>query len=257
MMKFSETQKTMNFHELFSGPRPVLLSACSIPPEMGLLVLAPHPDDFDEISVTLRLFKDNGNTIHVAVASSGASGVEDSFCTPPTKDTKAKIREQEQRRSCHFFGLPETDLDFLRLEEDHDGHILDHQDNYERIRRCVDTIRPAIILLPHGNDTNIDHRRTYSFMRRVASEGGVSFAALLNRDPKTICMRYDLYTAFGPAEAQWKATLLRFHKSQQQRNINTRGVGFDARILEVNRQIARECPGEHEFAEAFEYEFWG
>ena len=246
----------MDFHELFSGPRPVLLSAGSIPSEMRLLVLAPHPDDFDEISVTLRLFRDNGNTIHVAVVSSGASGVEDSFCTPPTATAKAKVREQEQRRSCRFFGLQETFLDFLRLEENHDGHILDHQDNYEKIRRCVDGIRPAIILLPHGNDTNIDHQLTFALLKRVASEGGFSFSVLQNRDPKTISMRHDLYTAFGPAEAQWKATLLRFHKSQQQRNINTRGIGFDERILEVNRMIARECPGEQEFAEAFEYAFW-
>ena len=69
-------------------------------------------------------------------------------------------------------------------------------------------------------------------------------------------MRYDFYTAFGIAEAEGKATLLRFHSSQQQRNLNTRHVGFDERILEVNRQIARECPGEQEFAEAFEFAYW-
>ena len=69
-------------------------------------------------------------------------------------------------------------------------------------------------------------------------------------------MRYDFYTAFGPEEADWKATLLRFHQSQHQRNLNTRGKGFDERILEVNRQTADECPGDQEFAEAFECVFW-
>jgi len=117
-----------------SGPRPVLLTACSIPQEMRLLVLAPHPDDFDEIAVTLRFFKDNGNPIFLSVLSSGASGVEDSFCTPPTPETKAKVREQEQLASCHFFGLRDTNLDYMRLPEDRDGHILKNSENLEQIR---------------------------------------------------------------------------------------------------------------------------
>jgi len=246
----------MIFKDILSGPRPVPLSACDIPRDMRLLVLSPHPDDFDEIGVTLRLFRDNGNPIHVAVLSSGASGVENSFCSPPTAETKTAVREQEQRSSCRFFGLREAHLDFLRLSEDQDGHILKDHENFEKIRHCVSAIRPSIVLLPHGNDTNADHRRTYTMFRRVASEAEGSLTAFLNRDPKTIRMRYDLYTAFGPAEAEWKATLLRFHTSQQQRNINTRGIGFDERILEVNRRIARECPGESEFAEAFECVFF-
>ena len=65
-----------------------------------LLALAPHPDDFDAIGATMRFFKENGNPIHVAVATSGASGVEDTFCTPPTPETKKAVREKEQRASC-------------------------------------------------------------------------------------------------------------------------------------------------------------
>ncbi len=246
----------MNFQELLSGPRPVLLPSCPIPHDMRLQVLAPHPDDFDEIGVTLRFFRDNGNPIFVAVLTSGASGVEDSFCTPPTIESKAEVREQEQRRSCRFFGLQDTHLDFLRLEEDHDGHILESSENYEQIKRCVSGVRPDLVLLPHGNDTNAGHRRTSSMFMRVASEARFSVAALFNRDPKTISMRYDFYTPFGPEEAEWKAALLRFHASQHQRNLNTRGMGFDERILEMNRQIAIDCPGEQKFSEAFEYAFW-
>jgi len=246
----------MDFHEVFSGPRPMLLSACPIPHDMRVLVIAPHADDFDEIGVTLRFLHDNGNPIFVAVLISGASGVEDSFYTPPTADNKAKVREQEQRRSCRFFGLPDTHLDFLRLAEDSEGHILESPENDDQIRRCVYGIRPAIVFLPHGNDTNVTHRRACDMFMRVASEATCSVAAFFYRDPKTTSMRYDFYTAFGPVEAEWKATLLRFHSSQQQRNLNTRDVGFDERILEVNRQIARECPGEQEFAEAFEFAYW-
>ena len=227
-----------------------------LPKDMRLLVLAPHPDDFDEIGVTLRFFRDNGNPTHLAVLSSGASGVEDTFCTPPTKETKANVREQEQRLSCQFFGLRDTNLDFLRLAEDAGGHILESPDNLKQIRNCVYEIRPDIVLLPHGNDTNACHRRTCAMFLSIASEASFPLAAFFNQDPKTISMRCDLYTPFGSEEAEWKATLLRFHASQHQRNLNTRAKGFDERILEVNRQIAIKMPGEHEFAEAFECAFW-
>ena len=246
----------MNFRKLLSRPHPVFLTACSFPHDMRLLVLAPHPDDFDEIGITLRFFRDNGNPIYVSVLTTGASGVEDTFCTPPTEERKAMVREQEQRRSCQFFGLRDTHLDFMRLSEDHDGHLLKSHENVEQIRRCVHEIRPTIVCLPHGNDSNACHRRTCAMFMRVASEAGFPLAAFFDRDPKTISMRYDLYTAFGSEEAEWKATLLRFHSSQHQRNLNTRGKGFDERILEVNRQIAAECPGNQEFAEAFECAFW-
>ena len=43
---------------------------------------------------------------------------------------------------------------------------------------------------------------------------------------------------------------------EQERNINTRSMGLDERILEVNRQVARECPDEQEYAEVFEYSSW-
>jgi LmbE family N-acetylglucosaminyl deacetylase len=247
----------MNLKKLFSGPPPVLLTECSFPQDMRLLVLAPHPDDFDEIGITLRFFRDNGNPIFLSVLSSGASGVEDSFCTPPTGETKAKVREQEQRRSCQFFGLRDAHLNFVRLSEDHDGHILKSHENLEQIRRCVHEIRPTIVFLPHGNDTNVCHRHTCGMFMSVASEADFPLAAFFNKDPKTISMRYDLYTAFGSEEAKWKAALLRFHSSQHQRNLNTRGMGFDERILEVNREIAAACPGNQEFAEAFECAFWG
>lgn len=244
------------FEEMLSGPRPIHLSACPIRQDLRLLVLAPHPDDFDEIGVTLKFFRDNGNPIFVSVLSSGAGGVEDEFCPSASVNKKAAVREQEQRESCKFFGLPDTHLEFHRLVEDRDGHILDNAHNFKRIRHCVNEIRPALVFLPHGNDTNMDHRLTYEMFTRVAVKTEFPLAAFLNRDPKTINMRYDFYTPFGPDEAEWKAVLLRFHVSQQARNLNTRSMGFDERILEVNRQVACECPGNPEYAEAFEYSFW-
>ena len=82
-------------------------------------------------------------------------------------------------------------------------------------------------------------------------------AALLFRDPKTTGIRTDLYTDFGDDEAAWKAELLRFHDTQHQRNLNTRGHGLDDRILAVNRTIADELGLEEPYAEAFEVELFG
>jgi hypothetical protein len=61
---------------------------------------------------------------------------------------------------------------------------------------------------------------------------------------------------FGQEEADWKAELLRFHDSQHQRNLHTRGHGFDDRILDVNRAIALELSLPCEYAEAFEIELY-
>ena len=92
--------------------------------------------------------------------------------------------------------------------------------------------------------------------RKMASALGYPVTALLAKDPKTISMRHDLYTVFGPEEAEWKAELLRFHQSQHQRNLNTRGYGFDERILRVNRESARELLKNDMYAETFEIRSW-
>ena len=100
--------------------------------------------------------------------------------------------------------------------------------------------------------------------------------ALLVRDPKTIEMRDEMVTFFGQEEADWKAEQMRFHESQQQRNLNVRGYGFDERILRLNQETAarvlgmnddhmgaaldgappQEVPPEEAFAESFEIELW-
>ena len=65
-------------------------------------------------------------------------------------------------------------------------------------------------------------------------------------------MRVDAYMPFGEEEAQWKAQLLRIHDSQHQRNLRSRGYGFDERILQGNRASARELGLKEEYAEVFE-----
>lgn len=235
-------------------PHPQRFQDIQVPAALQVLVLAPHPDDFDAIGVTLRLLHANGNPIHVAVLTSGASGVEDEFAPNLTTRKKAELREQEQHASCRFFGLPTENLAFLRLEEDAEGHLVDSETNFATVKACWDERAPNLVFLPHGNDTNPDHQRTHQFFRRLAGAGSRSVLAFLNRDPKTIELRADVYTLFDDTDAAWKAELLRFHQTQHQRNLRARGHGFDERILRVNRQSAAEFGIAGQFAEVFEME---
>lgn len=234
--------------------RPLFLQQMPLDPTLRVLVLAPHPDDFDAIGITLRLLHANGNPIYLAVLTSGASGVDDDFGPELTLQRKAALREQEQRASCRFFGLPAARLSFLRLAEDSEGHPELSENNLVLLKAYWDAHLPDIVCLPHGNDTNAGHQRTYRLFRQIMESQSTNLVALLNRDPKTIAMRPDLYTIFGEAEALWKGELLRFHRTQHERNLKTRGHGIDERILRVNRQAAKELGDTAEYAEVFELE---
>jgi LmbE family N-acetylglucosaminyl deacetylase len=247
----------MNSHfikDLSSGEAPRSLRLISMPSDLRVLVVGPHPDDFDAIALTMSLLRANGNRIDVGVVQ-GGSGAEDSYVPGATQADKAQVREREQRASARFFGLPDECLAFLDLVNDETDQPEDLPANTERLRQFVLAKRPDLVFLPHGNDTNSGHRAVYSMFTQVATQADTPLVAVLNKDAKTVGMRTDVYTPFGPTEAEWKAELLRFHDSQHQRNINTRGHGFDDRILNLNRQIAQELGLDEGFAEAFELEF--
>ena len=245
----------MRTRDLFEGERPRRLSSIAFPPDARVACLAPHPDDFDAMGIAMRFFRDHGNPIRVAVFSS-SSGVEESYCADPTPGKHAAIRDREQRRSCRFFGLSQSDLTFLHLDEDETGQHTASPHNLERLGAWVLAERPDLVFLPHGNDPNTGHQRTDAMARAVAARAHFPITAFLVRDPKTVDMRTDVYAEFGEDDATWKAELLRFHDSQHQRNLHLRGHGFDDRILNVNREVARELGLEAPYAEAFELEFW-
>lgn len=248
--------KATQFQPFHSAQRPLLFDATAFSAELRVLVLAPHPDDFDVIGVTMRRFRENGNRIDVAVLTSGASGVEDGFQPNLTNASKAAIREAEQRASCQFFGLPQDRLTFLRLQEDAEGHLEASEPNLERLRAFWLAHPADVVFLPHRNDTNAAHRRTDALFRQVVVAHPRPLAALFNRDPKTLAMRDDVMTLFAEAEAEWKGRLLRFHQTQHQRNLRTRGHGIDERILRVNRQTAARLKVPAEYAESFELELF-
>jgi LmbE family N-acetylglucosaminyl deacetylase len=243
--------------DIFLSSHPKPLETLPLSRSHRILVLAPHPDDFDAIGVSMRYFWKNGNPLHLAVATSGASGVEDSFCSPPTIEAKGRLREEEQRASCQFFGLPEANLIYLRLEEDEGGHPKENNTNLEVIQKHFLKTHPAIVFTPHGKDSNPGHQRIYGMLRQVAREAGYPLVVFLNRDPKTVQMRGDVYLAYGEETAAWKGELLRFHQSQHQRNLNQRGHGMDERILKVDRESAQLCSVGARYTEVFELEFFG
>ena len=212
------------------------------------LVLAPHPDDFEVVAVTMRGIARRGGELFLEVLTGGASGVEDAFAEG--WEAKTLAREEEQRESCRIFGLTEDRLRFHRLAEDTDGHMKDDAKNEARVHQILDRVRPEAVVLPHGRDSNADHRRTFRYFERWRAAAESPPLALLVRDPKTLGLRTDLVTVFGEEEAAWKARLLRCHRSQHERNLRTRGTGFDERILAMNREIGRESGVP--YAEAFE-----
>jgi LmbE family N-acetylglucosaminyl deacetylase len=212
------------------------------------LVLAPHPDDFDVAAVTLRHFAGSGARLTLDVLSGGASGVEDVFTTG--WEAKTSAREGEQRESCAMFGLPAGEIRFHRLTEDSEGYMADIPDNQARVHALLDARSPEGVILPHGNDSNADHRRTFRWFQGWREARANPPLALLVRDPKNLGMRVDLITPYDAETAAWKAALLRCHRSQHERNLRSRGIGFDERILGPER-VAGAAYG-FQAAECFE-----
>lgn len=236
----------------FRGAGDLTPCAPPFPPAARATVLAPHPDDFDAIGVTLRWCRDAGMTLHLAVLTGGASGVQDGYRGARTDREKRAIREEEQRASAGFFGLPAEAVTFLRLAEGADGHLVSDTASHECVRGLLLRTRPDVVFMPHGNDSNPDHQRGHAMFTDIAASERLNVLVCLNRDPKTVAMRPDFYVGFGEPEAWWKGELLRFHQSQHQRNLDTRGYGFDERVLRVNRQIAAERGLTCSHAECFE-----
>ena len=237
------------------SPRPLDINQLALVSPPVIVVLAPHPDDFDAIAVTLRHFHQAGSQIHLAVLTTGASGVEDGFAGATTDQQKGDLREVEQQDSCAFFGLPAERISFLKLPADEGGNPRLDEANHACIRDYLAARSPQLVFMPHGNDSNVTHQRTYALFRAVTLAEGWSLWAVLNQDAKTVKIRTDVFMPFNEEQATWKAALLRLHRSQHQRNLSTRGKGFDERVLAVNRQagVTVDAP----YAEIFELERFG
>lgn len=248
-----------------------------MPSGIRIMVLAPHPDDPESVSVTCRMLMKQKCDIRYAIATSSPNGVEEAYVrqhmgpaaiTPLTmRRRKIDIRKQEQIRSAIAFGINERKLIFLDLDEE-DGAIdpgTGKSDN--ATENLLETFLPDIVMMPAGNDDNATHRQVHQTFRKAVkkrlAKGKRVPVGLYNRDPKTTDIRRDLYVVFGSETAKWKGELLRIHDSQQQRNLSRRDIGFDERILRLNRESFDEIAGiglkdktEPGYAEVFEIELF-
>ena len=223
------------------------------PRQMRVLVTAPHPDDFDAIGVTLRYLSGLGHEIHAFVAETG-SGIDRFYGAGLTREEKRQLRVREQTGSFRFFGLPDRNCHFLSLNNAPDDQVMDDEANRLFLEKRIRELRPDMLFMPHGNDTNRAHRDMYSMMKAIASKVEWPVALMKNSDAKTVDMKKHFYVGFDAADAQWKAQLLRYHDSQHQRNLRDRKHGFDDRVLMLNRKTATELGIPEPYAASFEIE---
>ena len=243
----------MNLEFLLIGKRPVDLRKINWPEKLKLLVTAPHPDDFDAIGVTLRYMVGQGHELYVVVAETG-SGIDKVYGAGMVQDDRRQLRVREQTASFRFFGLSGTHYRFLKLNNENDDQVADDSENRIFLEKLIREIRPDMLFMPHGNDTNRAHRAMYAMMKAIASKVEWPVALMLNSDVKTVDIRKDFYVPFDETQAQWKSELLRYHDSQHQRNLRDRGYGFDERVLMLNRKTAAGLGISEPYAASFELE---
>jgi LmbE family N-acetylglucosaminyl deacetylase len=241
------------------------------PTDGKVLVLGPHPDDPECVAITCRLLMHYGCEIWYTIVSMSPSGVEDRYAQQwgnnnsiSLEREKIEIRRMEQTSAAEMFGLTQSRLAFLGIEEDKE---LDSPQNLTRIKDHLESVAPDIVIMPMGNDSNQTHAWVYEVFRKCAKEITLKkekpVIALYNEDPKTIKMRRDLFVLFDEESGDWKRTLLRVHASQQQRNIHRRGIGFDERILGMNHLCFRRlqeglstADASAKYAEVFQVELF-
>ena len=231
------------------------------PPGCGkVLALAPHPDDPEAVAVTLRWFADAGCTVHYTIATSGHSGVDDAWAYNKAAESglelkdhdslvafKIECRKNEQIESARLAGFVTGEPLFMSVDEDENSRIIDNEYNLNLFVNILEELSPDIVILPHGNDTNHDHRVCFKLFREAVERLGrqgrpAPSAALFNRDPKTVEMRDRIVLPYDEVQAKWKAALLRAHLSQHERNLGQRGTGFDQRILDCDRETWSNLP---------------
>jgi len=236
-----------------------------------VLVLGPHPDDPESVAITCRILMRLGCDIWTTIVSMSPSGVEDEYAQRwQNNDSiflqkkKIEIRRREQTRATEKFGLNPDRITFLGIEE---NKGLDSPNRSAKIRDHLLSMAPDIVIMPIGKDSNPTHARVYQVFRENAKDLALKkekpVVALYNEDPKTLEVRHDLFVLFGEESADWKRALLRVHHSQQQRNIHSRGMGFDERILHMNRlsyrrlqEMLPHADGPARYAEVFEIELF-
>ena len=250
------------------------------PPAGKILMLAPHPDDAEAVGVTLKIFAEAGCEVLYKIACLSPGGVTDGFALAHAErgglvvapddlpQYKKTLRRAEQLESARLAGFLGREPEFLALEEDSEGRLVESEANAGAMARVLAEVAPDVALMPIGEDTNIDHGLVYRWFRRAAAElaasRGKPILGLYNRDPKTLSINEQLFVPFDEQLAGWKAKLLATHRSQQERNLAQRGHGLDQRILRVNspawerlkNSLKADWTSKYSYAEVFQVELF-
>lgn len=224
-----------------------------------ILVLCPHPDDFDVAGCTLRHFHQIGCKIHVAVAPT-SSGILDAFYDEPADELKRILtREQEQRESLAFFGLDASAYQFFSTDFDLDsnGEMTASKANSAAIESVILQQKPQVIFIPHPNDSNDAHSAMAACVQEIlARHCGValpeSVKVFQQVDPKTEAAEVNAFFPLTKNDCAWKSELLAHHQTQDHRNQTTRQISLATRILDSNAQSASKLALDYSHMEAFE-----
>lgn len=134
--------------------------APSLPPSLGILVVAPHPDDETlGCGALLARLAEAGNLITVVFATDGeaAQGI-------PSLPL-GTIRRQEALEACGELGIKSDRLVFLGLE---DGSLVLHQDALElALDSWINRGAADVVLVTASSDRHPDHRAAADVVKRL------------------------------------------------------------------------------------------
>lgn len=172
---------------------------------MNVLVIAPHPDD-EVIGCggAIRLRIERGERATVVFLSSGELGLKH---LPRAKTWE--IRESEARQAAKILGV--GSLHFLRQP---DWMLSDHASATAAVLKPVlEQEEPAVIYLPHEDDSHPDHQATMHILRTALKRCAALKPELLAYEIWTPLATHDVTVDISNVMAR-KLRALRAHRSQ-------------------------------------------
>ncbi len=126
----------------------------------SVLVFAPHHDD-ESIGMggTIKILTNRGANVNLVVVTAGYSGV----AGPLPSEQKIDMREKECLRAAKVLGVRR--VKFLRMK---DRAILFDECTLERFVETIRKFNPAYIYLPHGGESDRDHRMVNEIGKEAA-----------------------------------------------------------------------------------------
>lgn len=203
-----------------------------------ILVLSPHPDD-EAIGCggTLCKHVHEGGRVRVVFLTSGENG---GHGLNPVK-TRA-VRESEAHQAARILGLEK--IEFWGAV---DGELRADRLLVQRLRRALDSFKPALIYVPHDREMHPDHRAAVRLLRgALRAEPALS--------PMPVIRMFEVWTPLERLDeivdistfVKTKLAAIRAYKSQ------CRVLAFDEAILGLNRYRGEmHCWPEGEYAEVF------